>query len=127
MCLRCQLENLGLFSHFLTPIKPDCRRGIIRHFFSLPVNYFLSVEISLKLHNAYPIKYTSLLVVNGSWQKNSSKVHEIIHIKQNNQTFICIPFTLRKVQHSFNIRHILNVVFGCKDLKRVLSQQQMEA
>lgn len=48
--------------------KSNLQRLHYQSLFLLPVNYFLFVEISLKWPNAYPIKFTSLLVVSGSWQ-----------------------------------------------------------
>lgn len=123
--LHCQQEYLGLFSHFLPPVQATCRGGITRHFFLLSVKYFLSAGIGLKCSNPYPIKLTSFC----KWQLATEQFRgaEIVPVKQNNQTFVCISFTLRKLQHRFNIKLVSSVLLSCGTLKRMLSQLQKGA
>lgn len=101
------------------------RCGITRHFFLLSMNYFLSAGISLKCSNPCSIKLTSFC----KWQLATEQFRcaEIVPVKQNNQTFICIPFTLRKLQYRFNVKRVRSGLLSCGTLRRMLSQQQIEA
>lgn len=92
----------------------------------LPMNCFIFAQINFKRSNPYSIKLISLSQFKWQLATEQFRGTEIVRIKQNNQMFICIPFTLRKLQRKFNVKHMPSVLLSCKTLKRLLSQQQIE-